>query len=102
MKDEIRCAIEFREDTDRTGPGRLVGTILTYGQRAKDRPEVFEPGSLTWPDTGVVLNRQHARGAPIMRVIDPGSARRCDCDRSTKLCRTPRLGVTRRPKCGKG
>ena len=69
MKDEIRCAVEFREDTDRTGPGRLVGTILTYGQRAKDRPELFERGALTWPTEGVVLNRQHARGAPIMRVI---------------------------------
>ena len=69
MKDEIRCAVEFREDTDRTGPGRLVGTVLTYGQRAKDRPELFEPGALTWPADGVVLNRQHARGAPIMRVI---------------------------------
>ena len=68
MKDEIRCAIEFREDTDRTGPGRLVGTVLTYGQRAKDRAEVFEKDSLSWPSDGVVLNRQHARGAPIMRV----------------------------------
>ena len=69
MKDEIRCAIEFREDDTRQGPGRLVGTVLTYGQRAKDRPELFEPGALTWPADGVVLNRQHARGAPIMRVI---------------------------------
>ena len=69
MKDEIRCAVEFREDTDRTGPGRLVGTVLTYGQRAKDRAEVFEKNSLVWPSDGVVLNRQHARGAPIMRVI---------------------------------
>ena len=69
MKDEIRCAVEFREDETRRGPGRLVGRILTYGQRAKDRPELFEPGALTWPSEGVVLNRQHARGAPIMRVL---------------------------------
>ena len=69
MKDEIRCAIECREDDTRQGPGRLVGTVLTYGQRAKDRAELFEPGALTWPADGVVLNRQHARGAPIMRVI---------------------------------
>ena len=69
MKDEIRCAIEYREDDTRQGPGRLVGTVLTYGQRAKDRAEVFEKDSLSWPADGVVLNRQHARGAPIMRVI---------------------------------
>lgn len=69
MKNEIRCSIECREDDTRQSPGRLVGTILTYGQRAKDRPEQFEQGALTWPVEGVVLNRQHARGAPIMRVI---------------------------------
>ena len=69
MNDEIRCSIECREDDTRQGPGRLVGTILTYGERALDRPELFEKDSLSWPDDGVVLNRQHARGAPIMRVV---------------------------------
>ena len=69
MNDEIRCAVELRSDETRSGPGRLVGRILRYGERAKDRPELFEPGSLTWPADGVVLNRQHERGAPIMRVI---------------------------------
>ena len=66
---EIRCSIECREDDTRQGPGRLVGRILTYGERALDRSELFEPGALTWPTDGVVLNRQHARRAPIMRVI---------------------------------
>ena len=68
MKDEIRCAVECRQDETRSGPGRLVGRILTYGQRAVDRAELFERGALTWPADGVVLNRQHTRGAPIMRV----------------------------------
>lgn len=65
---EIRCAVEVREDASRQSPGRLVGTLLTYGERASDRPEVFEAGSLSWPRGGVVLRRQHQRGAPIMRV----------------------------------
>ena len=69
MKDEIRCAVELRSDDTRQGPGRLVGRIMTYGERATDRPELFEPGALTWPSDGVVLNRQHERAAPIMRVI---------------------------------
>ena len=69
MKDEIRCAIECRADETRQSPGRLVGRILRYGERALDRPEVFEAGALTWPADGVVLNRQHERGAPIMRVV---------------------------------
>ena len=69
MTDEIRCAVLCEEDRTRSGPGRIVGRILTYGARATDRPELFERGALTWPADGVVLNRQHARGAPIMRVL---------------------------------
>ena len=69
MNDEIRCAIECREDETRRGPGRLVGRILTYGERAIDRAELFERGALSWPADGVILNRQHARGHPIMRVL---------------------------------
>ena len=68
MNDEIRCAIECREDETRRGPGRLVGRILTYGERAIDRNELFVSGALSWPADGVILNRQHARGQPIMRV----------------------------------
>ena len=69
MNDEIRCAIECREDETRRGPGRLIGRILTYGARAIDRAELFERGALSWPADGVILNRQHARGQPIMRVL---------------------------------
>ena len=73
MKDEIRCAIECRADETRQSPGRLVGRILRYGERALDRPELFEAGAFDLEAIkaagGVVLNRQHARGAPIMRVV---------------------------------
>ena len=69
MADELRCSIELREDSSRTSPGRLVGTLLKYGERAADRPEVFEAGALSWPDNGVTLRRQHQRGAPIMRAL---------------------------------
>ena len=67
MTDEIRFSIEVREDAERQSPGRIVGELLTYGQRAKDRPELFERGALKWPEGGVILNRQHNRKAPIMR-----------------------------------
>ena len=69
MKSEIRCAIELREDDTRRSPGRLFGVLLTYGERAADRLERFARGALSWPDNGIVLRRQHARAAPIMRVI---------------------------------
>ena len=65
--DELRMKIELREDKTRQTPGRLVGTLLTYGERAKDRAEVFEAGSVSWPSEGVVLRRQHQRASPILR-----------------------------------
>ena len=67
--DEIRCAIEVREDDTRRSPGRLYGVLMTYGERASDRPEAFAPGSLHWPDDGIVINEQHNRQAPILRAI---------------------------------
>ena len=60
---------EVREDATRESPGRLFGTVLTYGEPAGDRGEVFAPGALVWPDTGVVVNVQHDRKAAIMRVV---------------------------------
>ena len=73
MKTEIRCRVELREDATLASPGRLTGTLLTYGERASDRPELFERGSIDLDaikaSGGIVVNRQHTRGAPIMRVI---------------------------------
>ena len=69
VADEIRCSVELRADETRQSPGRLFGTLLTYGERAGDRAELFEPGALSWPADGVVLRRQHVRAAPIMRVV---------------------------------
>ena len=66
---EIRCAIELRADESRQSPGRITGTLLTYGKRASDRPEVFADGALRWDDGGVILNEQHNRQAPIMRFV---------------------------------
>ena len=67
--DEIRMSIEIRQDDSRQSPGRIFGEMLTYGRRARDRAEVFEPDSLTWPEDGIVLNRQHERRNPIMRFV---------------------------------
>ena len=67
--DEIRMAIELRADEDRLGPGRLYGVLMQYNTRAQDRPETFEAGSLSWPESGIVVNRQHQRSAPIARLV---------------------------------
>ncbi len=69
MPDTLIAPVEYRADESRTGPGRLYGVLLNYGERAGDgRRERFAPGALEWPDDGIVLRRQHARAAPIMRV----------------------------------
>ena len=67
--DEIRCKIELREDENRLGPGRIYGVLMAYSERASDRAEVFEPGSLSWPESGIVINRQHLRQSPILRCV---------------------------------
>ena len=66
---EIRCAIEYREDEARQGPGRIVGTLMVYGDpRQGTGPKMFSPGALRWPDAGIILNEQHNRQAPIHEV----------------------------------
>ena len=67
--DKLVFEIRQAEDPSRDSPGRLVGTLLTYEERAKDRPEVFVRGALTWPKEGIVINEQHNRQAPILRAI---------------------------------
>ena len=66
---EIRCRIEYRADETRQSPGRLYGRLLTYGERAADRPERFAPGALSWPDGGIPLRRQHNRNQPIAQIV---------------------------------
>ena len=68
MADEIRMAIEVRADESRLSPGRLVGVLMAYGTKARDREEIFESRSLSWPESGILINRQHQRTAPVMRV----------------------------------
>ena len=65
--------IRLQDDPDRMGPGKLEGVLLPYGQRAQDRPELFEAGALHWPDDGVLLRAMHRREAPIARFTPEAS-----------------------------
>ena len=67
--DALVFEIRQAEDPSRESPGRLTGTILVYEERARDRPEVFARGALTWPKEGILINEQHNRQAPILRAI---------------------------------
>ena len=62
----IEC--RYVADETRESPGRLVGTLLTYGELSRDRPERFMPDSLAWETGGIVLNEQHVRSQAIMRL----------------------------------
>ena len=61
--------IRIVDDPDRLSPGRLQGVLLPYGERASDRPEVFEAGALHWPDDGILVREMHDRKRPIVRVV---------------------------------
>ena len=72
--------IQYAEDTTRESPGHIRGILVNYGEKAKDRPDVYEQDSLTWPERGVVLNEQHDRKQLIKRfspILD-GEALRVD------------------------
>ena len=70
MKTETRAyEIRIESDPNRQGPGKLVGVLMPYGERAADRAEMFEAGSLHWPESGIVLREQHNREAPIVRFV---------------------------------
>ena len=66
---ELRCTLEFRADETRESPGHLTGVLVTYEKRARTRPEMFARGALEWPAEGIILNRQHNRGQPIVRFV---------------------------------
>ena len=74
MRKETRTIeVRFEADPERMSPGRLEGVLMPYGQRAADRPEMFEPGALHWPADGVLLRAMHKRQEPIARFIPEAS-----------------------------
>ena len=69
MSESLLIEVRYADDETRASPGRLVGTLLTYGEQARDRPELFTRGALEWAEDGIVINEQHNRQAPILRAI---------------------------------
>ena len=62
---EVRCA----DDPSNASPGMLTGTLLTYGERARDRAERFMHGAAQWLDGGFLVNEQHDRTRNVVRVV---------------------------------
>ena len=63
----MQIEVRLSEDDSRSGPGILSGVLMPYGQRASDRQEMFEAGSLRWPADGVLLREMHDRQRPVAR-----------------------------------
>ena len=67
--DNLILKVRAAEDDSRESPGRITGTLLTYGEQAQDRSEMFLDGALRWPEGGFNTNEQHNRQAPIVKAI---------------------------------
>ena len=67
--DQLLCEVRFEADTSNQSPGRLIGTLVTYEERARDRPELFARGALDWPAEGILINLMHDRQQPLLRAI---------------------------------
>ena len=63
--DQFLCEIRIEDRAE--GQPRLIGTLMSYNELARDRPETFLPGSLKWDESGIILNRQHERKNPILK-----------------------------------
>ena len=68
MTENILIDVYFDSGDGYASPGRLTGILATYGEKASDRPDIFDHGSLVWDDGGFILNEQHNRQAPITRI----------------------------------
>ena len=69
IMDTIYIPLEFRQDESRESPGLIAGILMTYGEPANDRPEMFDPGAFYWRDNGITIRAQHDRNAGIVRAI---------------------------------
>lgn len=75
---QLSCEIDLLSDDTRRGPGKIVGTLLTYGERHRNAAMEIAEGALSWAKEGIVLNRQHVRESPIMRfhpIVDGNKLR---------------------------
>ena len=67
--DLLTCEIRFEHDGSRESPGSLAGVLMRYETPARDRPELFKRGSLSWPPAGILIREMHQRHRPIVRAV---------------------------------
>ena len=79
--------VEFREAAG-DNPARIVGTLLPIGRVATDRQEIFVPGSVQFPASGVRLLLEH-RGREILRFMPVEDATAAEWRIDAELPDTP-------------
>ena len=72
--ERLEIPLEYRADTSNESPGMLSAVVMTYGQRARDRAEMFEQDAFHWRDDGIVIRELHPQPngpavPPIMRAM---------------------------------
>ena len=63
----LYAAVAYADDPTRESAGNLTGVLVTYGERASDRADVYQLNSLSWEPNGIVLNEMHDRQQAIKR-----------------------------------
>ena len=69
LLDNLLVEVRFVADDSRQSPGRLTGTLVKYGERARHLAERFADGALAWAENGLIINQQHNREMIITRVF---------------------------------
>ena len=67
--EHLLIPLEFRQDESRDSPGLLSGILMTYGEPANDRREMFDMDAFHWRSNGITIREQHDRNAGILRVV---------------------------------
>ena len=85
--ESVVVPVELRE-ADGDNPARIVGTLLPIGRVATDRQEIFVPGSVQFPASGVRLLLEH-RGREVMRFTPVEDATAAEWRIDAELPDTP-------------
>ena len=92
--DNLLIEVRYAEDATRQSPGRLTGTLLTYGEQLPAIAGNYSRlGRWKWDDGGIVINEQHVTAARNDHLRT-----RCHSWTATNVridaphCRTPSIG----------
>ena len=93
MRFTTSCQIELRETEGRKP--RLHGVIVQEGRAAAGgRAELFAPGSITWPESGIAIRTEH-RGVEETRAVpvrEPDGEIRISAVATPKIVEAVRAG----------